>query len=235
MDSLPKYLPPLPENRPRRPRRRTGAELRSPTSRNLSEDLDQHHSEEKDVHSSEVHTADRAAERYATLVQQLAEEMDHKWGWKGAVAKRLGVSPAYISMIVNGQRSGIGIDSIEKAIKRLGIDRSYFYGAHRGTPSYREFEKPRVGDAVRSGLLYPSLAKVLGSTEISEEDREWITTVRFEHGDPGEFMFEMMLLARKRGLTQASVARDARVNEEETERAKARGGRILEPGSDEEE
>ena len=68
-----------------------------------------------------------AAARYRALAEGLGELYGKpRQGWKTRVAKRLGVSPSYLSRVLSGDRVSIGVDVIEEAVRRVPIARSYF-------------------------------------------------------------------------------------------------------------
>jgi hypothetical protein len=85
-----------------------------------------------------VTDTDEAA-RYRLLVEQLRDEWVEKHGqthgWKEVVAARLDVSGAFVGMVESGKKRG-GTTSINKARKRLGIHRDFFYDPGLGKAPY---------------------------------------------------------------------------------------------------
>lgn len=89
------------------------------------------------------------SERYALLVRQLGEDRGFLRGWKSEVAKILDVHPSYVAKVHSGERSVIGLDRIEHAIKELSLDPEWFYSY----PDHFEMnleKKPRWNDWVRT-------------------------------------------------------------------------------------
>lgn len=78
-----------------------------------------------------------AARRYASLIRQLREELGET-RWRERVGRKLGVSGAMIGYVERGER-GAGVESIEKAQERLGLDHHFFHDPALGDePDYRE-------------------------------------------------------------------------------------------------
>ena len=78
-----------------------------------------------------------ASRRYRELVLELGEEMRNRYGWKAAVARRLGVHASYVSKIVGGAVSTVGADIIDRAAARIGLREEYFLD--EAGRSYRDF------------------------------------------------------------------------------------------------
>lgn len=68
----------------------------------------------------------RRTERYSDLVDYLAEQEGHRYGWKAAVARKLGVHASYISKIAAGEVQVVGVDITRRACDLLGLDPRYF-------------------------------------------------------------------------------------------------------------
>lgn len=77
------------------------------------------------------------ADRYALLVEMLGEELGFERGWMTAVAQRLGIHRSYVSRIHAGDRAGIGVQAIDRAIQRLSLDPQFFYGPETPTSIVR--------------------------------------------------------------------------------------------------
>ena len=84
----------------------------------------------------------QAVERYRLLIQQLGDEEEFSHGWQTRVGKRIGVDQTYVSKIHLGTRTSVGQQAIERAIERLGLDPSYFYGDAEGALNYRDYIGP---------------------------------------------------------------------------------------------
>lgn len=183
-----------------------------------------HPGEESLGQTPSVQTPELAAERYILLVEQLAEERGHRWGWKAHVAKQLGVSPAYVSMLSSGERRGVGIDAVEKAIKRLRIDRSYFYGPHTGDPHYRDFQSaagvPDLAD--RHSALSDFLSSSVGQG-VKPYELAILRGTTFDEGTPTARWYELLLTAIREGAPPADAAASAGVTGAAEDRARARG------------
>lgn len=135
-----------------------------------------------------------AAERYALLVEQLAEEQAHAHGWKTHVARTLGVHPSYISRVVKGDRTGIGGAVIARAIAALNIDPRFF------TIRSRE-----LGSAFR-----PHYHDYLLLTPVSADHARDVSR-RIDPAGPrvDTNAFEMEVRIRRDWQTAATIARGA--------------------------
>lgn len=71
----------------------------------------------------------QAAERYRTLAQGLGEQFGHRYGWMSKVARQLSVDPSYLKKILEGDRTSVGIDTIELAVRNVPIRWGYFRDA----------------------------------------------------------------------------------------------------------
>lgn len=168
--------------------------------------------------------SEKAARRYAALVEQLADELGRKWGWQTAVAKRLGITQVYVSQIHNGERTGVGASAIEKAVRRIPLDPSYFYGPHHGTPHYSTFVP---GSRAVDTPAYPALLEFLAGPEgrgITPDEEAFLRGYRASHGEPTPLTFHFVLMAYRSELTPAEAAESAELTEASLRRAKARGG-----------
>ena len=92
---------------------------------------------------------DRASKRYLALIEQLADESGRAWGWKSKVAKRLGVTQPFVSLVINGDR-GVGREAIEKAVESLSVDPSFFFGDKPG--HYPRFVRRTGASSIRPEL-----------------------------------------------------------------------------------
>lgn len=123
--------------------------------------------------------------RYIELVQQLARD-----GWQQKViADRLGVSPSYVSQIVNHREPSIGLPKIEEAVRRLPIDRAFFedpavdpgaYKEYMGRPPRRSESgehavQPRSNDPGAWGkFVRLGLDRQFRARGLSDDDLAWV-------------------------------------------------------------
>lgn len=61
---------------------------------------------------------DRAVKALLELIEEMATERQRRWGWKGEVASELGIHASAVGKLVNGDRDGISLQTIEKVAKR---------------------------------------------------------------------------------------------------------------------
>jgi predicted transcriptional regulator len=61
---------------------------------------------------------DRAVKALLELIEEMAAERQHRWGWKNEVAAELGIHASAVGKLVNGDRDGISLPTIEKIQKR---------------------------------------------------------------------------------------------------------------------
>ena len=165
----------------------------------------------------------RAAERYQALIEQLGDELGKPWGWKSAVARKLGVRQPYVGMILSGKRAGIGMDAVERAIARLGIRREFFFGDFAETPHYRDFLKKKLKDSVvePEQEIPNSILRAIEylGDRLSQETIDQAMAVRWGEGEPDDataITYLQGLEARRAGRGLAS---DRRAADEETARA----------------
>lgn len=82
----------------------------------------------------------RETERYLALIDQLLREEggDESRGSTARVARRLGVSGPFISMVRKGDR-GVGREALTKAMDTMGLRAAFFHDPQLGpAPDYRE-------------------------------------------------------------------------------------------------
>ena len=95
------------------------------------------------------------AERYAQLINELGEQMAHRYGWKAATARILQVHPSYISKVLKGEINSIGGEVIGKAVQALSLNPDFFMdeGAEAKARHHSEFviaaEAERKNTALR--------------------------------------------------------------------------------------
>src|SRR6185295_18164211 len=65
-----------------------------------------------------------ATTKYIDLVQAIGAELNYVTGWRGEVAKRVGISGSLLSQILRGRKVTRG--TLEKAILALKLDPGYF-------------------------------------------------------------------------------------------------------------
>src|SRR5687767_14237707 len=65
--------------------------------------------------------------RYVLLAKELGDKYERAHGWRKRVAQQLGIDESTLSKILKGERA-VGIELAERAIERLKLDRSYFWG-----------------------------------------------------------------------------------------------------------
>lgn len=80
-----------------------------------------------------------ASERYRLLVEQLGAELGMRHGWKAQVAELLEVTPGYISKVLGGSAQAVSPATITKAVRRLGIKKSFFETTKIAEPKYSDF------------------------------------------------------------------------------------------------
>lgn len=73
-------------------------------------------------------SSDTPSERYRRLVLWLKDHYGGARGWQTLAARRLNVHQVTLSKFLTGDREGVGLDVIERAIVSLPIDREYFFG-----------------------------------------------------------------------------------------------------------
>jgi transcriptional regulator with XRE-family HTH domain len=76
--------------------------------------------------SSEVTPAEQtiAGAKYIALVMEIGAKLEYATGWRGEVARRLGVSLSLISQILNGRK--VTQTTLQKAIETAGLPPDYF-------------------------------------------------------------------------------------------------------------
>lgn len=85
-----------------------------------------------------------ATARYRALVEQLGAELEHRYGWKSSVARRLLVQPSYLSKVVSGDVTTVGREIIDRAAVALGLRARFFNDPTLGeAPDYRQHVHPR--------------------------------------------------------------------------------------------
>lgn len=65
--------------------------------------------------------------RFLELLDQLAEERDHRRGWKAQVARQLGISPSYVTKLqAESSQIDVSDDVLARAARALGIEPRFF-------------------------------------------------------------------------------------------------------------
>lgn len=157
--------------------------------------------------------------RYQLLVQQLLDEQPRSHGAGTTVADMLDIHQSYISQLTSGAR-GAGRESIDKAVKRLGLDPSFFHDAPGTSPHYRDYlrktlERPS-SHVERETARYASFETWLGTSRLAQQlqagevlgadgDAAVVEKLRrqpWNDGDPGEEVYDPLarsLIAKARG------------------------------------
>lgn len=79
------------------------------------------------------------SDRYRSLVRQLGEERDFRYGWRSEVARLLSVHPSYVSRIAGGEEVRVGADAVARAAEALGLAPRFFHDETLQDPHYRRF------------------------------------------------------------------------------------------------
>lgn len=158
----------------------------------------------------------RAGQRYVLLVEQLGAELNHKRGWKNEVAAKLGVRPAYVSMLTSGSRKTVGAKAIDLAIERMNLTREFFYGDLSVTPHYRDYiddirhtahaaspgTQWLLSRTVKASPLQAFLSSESGR-EISAIERQILQSMDFAGLTPSLRTFELIVAALRKTILAA--------------------------------
>lgn len=109
------------------------------------------------------------SDRYRSLVRQLGEERDFRYGWRSEVARLLEVHPSYISRIASGEEVNVGKDAIERAMRGLEIASRYFYDDALTDPNYKRF----TTSAGQAGQPTPLGEKLVSDADVAVEHAQW--------------------------------------------------------------
>ncbi len=106
---------------------------------------------------------DPVSRKYGELIRKIGQDLRFKRGWKANAARLLEVTPSYVSKIVSGAQFRVGPDAIERAVRSLNLDPSYF-----GDPRAVAIA-PRAQLPPRTSPLIPLWAGIEGvATEVVE-------------------------------------------------------------------
>jgi hypothetical protein len=126
-------------------------------------------------------------------------------------------------MLHSGDRRGVGIDAIEKAIKRLRIDRSFFYGPHTGDPHYKDFQSgPSSAPPDGHPALVEFLAGPVGQG-VRPHELAILRGASFDEGHPTARWYELLLTAIREGASAPDAAASVEVTASAEDRARSRG------------
>ena len=73
-----------------------------------------------------------SSELAAIRLKHLAEQVGNRWherpkyGWKSAVARRIGIDPSYLNRVIKGRRTSVGAEVIDSVSQAVPISREYF-------------------------------------------------------------------------------------------------------------
>jgi transcriptional regulator with XRE-family HTH domain len=152
--------------------------------------------------------SERAAARYVRLAEEIGREVGLKYGWPSEAARRLGVSQSYLSRLLSKERTSIGLDKVQRAIKRMHLSPDYFYGP-REPASYHDYMTGREPP-------YAAWAEFI-ATEVGRsmtpDERSTMATTRF-HGEPTVALYQGWLL-HMRGQIKSSTSEAARTLNDE--------------------
>lgn len=112
-----------------------------------------------------------AKERYRQLLEQLKAEFEQRekkvHGWKEWAADLLDIRGEYVGMLLTDPKRGAGRQTIERAIKKLGIRSEFFYDAALREPRFRDFT------GKKASTPEPTLVREAGAdygAHLDEED-----------------------------------------------------------------
>lgn len=117
----------------------------------------------------DVANDETVTKRMRDLFGELAEELGQARGWKAEVARRAGISPAYVSRIVSGDpKLRVGTDVMRKVSDALNLDETYFFVGDPKGRTYREWLRDSPAHQRRAS----ESRRTLG-TEIAAERAAW--------------------------------------------------------------
>lgn len=132
--------------------------------------------------------SERAAARYVRLVQEIGRELGMRHGWKSEVARRLDVDQSYLSRLLSRERTSVGVEKIQQAVRRMRISHEYFYGV-KDPVTYRDY-------IVRSEPPYAAWREFLDTElgrSMTADERSTLASPRF-HRDPTVALYQGWLL-----------------------------------------
>lgn len=145
----------------------------------------------------------RANARFRRLINELGDEEGRSRGWIQRVADRLDVSHGTVQKWNAGERGNVGGEVLAKAIEKLKLDPSYFYGAAEPR-SYRDFQGKARPTTVERELEVSSehreavlLAKAR-MADWTEEEERWAMGLSFGFA-PDADTIEYLLRKRRAG------------------------------------
>lgn len=144
-----------------------------------------------------------SSQRYVQLVRDLYEEYGANHGAQRQVAIQLRVAPDYISKILRGDRTTVGVIVIERAINKFGVARDYFYKPSTRRVWYGDYLSPG-GKAVN-----PAFHQWLSSTDHKLTYGEYEALAALPMSDPAPWKYQA-ILATMRAHTGAPRGGDAR-------------------------
>ncbi len=84
-------------------------------------------------------TLNLQSRQYRRLMDELGGEVGKRFGWQSNVARKLGISDAFLCKIFKDVDRGVGISSVNRAVSCLGISPDYFHKGSSEGQSYRLF------------------------------------------------------------------------------------------------
>lgn len=129
-----------------------------------------------------------SSERYVQLVRDLYEEYGANHGAQRQVAIQLRVTPDYVSKILRGDRSSVGVVAIERAINKFGVGRDYFYKPSERRVWYGDYLSPSGGSEVN-----PAFHQWLSSTDHRLTYGEYEALSALPMTDPAPWKYQAIL------------------------------------------
>lgn len=62
------------------------------------------------------------------LIREMADERGRAWGWKGEVARELGIHESLVGKLETGERTGVSLETVERVARRSSRYRSKIEG-----------------------------------------------------------------------------------------------------------
>lgn len=150
----------------------------------------QYQSLDSSDHAPDVDSRQLATDRFRAMVERMAAERGRATGWQTDVAGELGIGATVLNHLI-AERRRVGIDTVEKVVRKMRIDRDYFYEQGLENPDYRDFiiRAPRTVEPKRPESQGWRQFRQLGldvkyrELGLDEQQLEWVSRARFRTGD----------------------------------------------------
>lgn len=138
----------------------------------------------------------------ALCVHLVSQHPDHN---ESAVARSLGLKQPQVHKIISGERSGAASTTVEKIIRKTGLDANFFYAARVEVSKWKEWVRARPDPSPPPGFVeFQTMFAGALSPEPSADELAWLAAMPYP-GMAGDYLNILKIARRSKPMTSTGV------------------------------